>query len=371
MLPFFVASSGAAFAAALALILGGSASPAAIAHTAFAAGVMPLIFGAMLHFVPVLTRGRPAEARMQALPLGMLAAGVTATAAFLSPEFLIAGIRLAVLMGLTFTITMALWIVRRGRAALGAPHPGLYWYLAAVLCLALALAAVLAMEFLPAQRTALRLFHLHLNTLGFIGLTALGTLAVLLPTAAAQPDPDAAKRLRRDLPLAVAGVLLSAAGAALWRPLAYAGLLLLLLPVVSLGTAWVVCFPRQILRVHGAAPSLALALVGLLLLLFASALHAQQRLTGADAVVGFVLAFLLPLVSGAVSQLLPLWLRPGVQTDWHRTARETLGRFAVLRGLTFVAAGSMVAFGWRPAVWLAAAGLAIFIVQVLRVAARR
>lgn len=371
MLPFLVATAGAAFAAALSMAVVGGASPAAIAHVAFAAGIMPLIFGAMMHFVPVLTRGRAPGARMKALPLGMLAAGATAAAAFLLADFFITGIRLAVLAGLTLTLAMAAWIVLRARAAIDAPHPGLYWYLAAVVCLALALASVLVMEFLPAQRAALRLFHLHLNTLGFIGLTALGTLAVLLPTAAGQPDPDAARRLRRDLPLAVAGVLLTAAGAALWPPLALAGLLLLFLPVVSLGTAWLVRFPQQILCAHGAAPSLALALAGLIVLLIASALHVRSRLAGADAVVGFVLAFLLPLVSGAVSQLLPLWLRPGVQCDWHRKARQTLGRFAVLRGLTFVIAGGMVAFGWPPGAWLAAAGLAVFILQAASVAARR
>ncbi len=296
---------------------------------------------------------------------------VATAAAFLLPDFFLAGIRLAVLAGLTFAIAMAVWIVHRARATLGAPHPCLYWYLAAVLCLALALAAVLAMEIFPAQRAALRLFHLHLNTLGFIGLTALGTLVVLLPTAAGQPDPDAARRLRRDLPLAVAGVLLTAMGAAWWPLMAYAGLLLLLLPLALLGTAWLLRFPHAILRIHGAAPSLALALVGLLVLLFSSVLHAQRRLEGADAVFGFLLAFLLPLVSGAVSQLLPLWLRPGMQTEWHHAAREMLGRFAVLRALTFVAAGWLVLAGWRPGAWLAAAALVLFASQLLRVLLRR
>lgn len=372
VLPFLVTTTVAAFAAALALILvGNGASPAAAAHVAFAMGIMPLIIGAMMHFVPVLTRGREPDARIRLLPYCFLAAGALAAAAFLLPEHFLAGIRLAVLSGLTFAAAMATWIAYRARATLGAPHPCLYWYLAAVLCLALALAAVFLMEFLPAQRAALRLFHLHLNLLGFIGLTALGTLVVLLPTAAGQPDPDAARRLRRDLPLAVAGVLLTSAGAAWWPLLAYAGLLVLVLPVASLGTAWVARFPRAILRVHGAAPSLALALAGLLMLLLSGPLHAQRRLEGNDAILGFLLAFLLPLVSGAVSQLLPLWLRPGVQTDWHRAARVTLGGFAVVRALTFVAAGWLVMSGWRPGAWLAAAALAVFASQLLRVILRR
>lgn len=371
MLPFLVASAVAAFAAALALILFGGASPAAAAHVAFAAGIMPLIFGAMMHFVPVLTRSGAPARMMQRLPLAFLVAGVLAAVAFIRPVWFNTLIHAGAGLAFIAALVMAAWIVRRGRAALGAPHPGLHWYLAAVLCLVLALAVVLAMPAFPAQRAALRLFHLHLNTLGFIGLTALGTLTVLLPTAAGQPDPDAAGRLRRDLPLAVAGVLLTAAGAAWWPPLAYVGLVVLFLPVAFLGTAWVVRFPREMLRAHGAAPSLALALAGLMALLFLSALHAQGRLEGGDAVFGFLLAFLLPLVSGAASQLLPVWLKPGVQTDWHRAARDTLGRFAVLRGLTFVAAGWLVAVGWTPGGWLSLAGLAAFALQALRVAARR
>lgn len=371
MLPFLVASAFAAFATALALVLFGGAGTAAAAHVAFAAGIMPLIFGAMMHFVPVLTRsGTPAPA-LRRLPLAFLAAGILAAAAFMQPEWFNPLVHAGAGLAFLAALAMAAWIVRCGRAALGAPHPGLYWYLAAVLCLILALAAVLAMQMLPAQRAALRLFHLHLNTLGFIGLTALGTLAVLLPTAVGRPDPDAAGWLRRMLPLALVGVLLIAVGAAWWKPAAYLGALLLSVPLVLLGTAWMARFPSEILRAHGAAPSLVLALAGLLVLLSVGVLHAHLRLDGGNAVFGFLLAFLLPLVTGAASQLLPLWLKPGVQTDWHRAARERLGRFAVLRGLTFVAAGWLVALGWPHGAWLALAGLVAFVAQALPVAARR
>ncbi len=371
MLPFLVATTIVAFASAIALMLSGAASPAAAAHIGFAAGVLPLIFGAMLHFVPVLTRSREPGPLVRRLPLAFLGAGLLAAAAFLQLSWFNALIHAGAGVAFIAALFMAAWIVRRGRAALGAPHPGLHWYMAAVVCLVLALAAVLAMPAIPAQRAALRLFHLHLNTLGFIGLTALGTLAVLLPTAAGRPDPDAAGWLRRWLPVAVSGVLLTAIGAAWWTPAAYFGALLLFLPVARMGTAWLARFPGEILRAHGAAPSLVLALAGMLALLSFGALHAQRRIEGGDAVFGFLLAFLLPLVSGAVSQLLPLWLKPGVQTDWHRAARGTLGRFAVLRGLTFVAAGWLVAAGWHPGAWLGLAGLAAFVAQALQVAARR
>jgi hypothetical protein len=371
MLPLLVATAIAALAAAIVLALSGAASPAAVAHVAFAAGILPLISGAMLHFVPVLTRGRAPGRAMRALPFGMLAAGTIAAAAFLFPGFFAIGIDLGALAGLTFSLVLAGWIVRRGRGTLGAPHAGLYWYLAAVGCLALALTAVLAMSVFPAQRAALRLAHLHVNTLGFVGLTALGTLAVLLPTAAARPDPDAAGWLRRMLPFAVAGTLLVAAGAAGWPPAAFLGIAALLWPLLRLGTNWLSRFPNEVFRAHGAAPSLALALAGFLLLLLAGALHAAGRLSGVEAVFGFVLAFLLPLVTGAVSQLLPIWLRPGAQADWHRAARVMLGRYAVLRGLTFLVAGLGAMLGAPAAAWLAAAALAAFTLQVLSVFLRR
>lgn len=370
-MPLLVVTTIFAFAAAIALMLSGAAGPAAAAHVVFAAGILPLIAGAMLHFVPVLTRARAPGRAMQALPYGMLAAGIAAAAAFLLPGLFLVGTQLAALAGLTFALILAGWILRRAHGTLGAPHPGLYWYLAAVASLALALGAVTAMPVFPAQRAALRLVHLHLNTLGFIGLTALGTLAVLVPTAAGRPDPAAAGWLRRMLPPAAAGVLLTAAGAAWWKPAAYAGLALLFWPAVRLSTAWLLRFPHEILRVHGAAPSLALALAGLLLLLPAGALHGAGRLSGVEAVSGFVLAFLLPLVSGAVSQLLPLWLKPGVQTDWHCAAREKLGRYAVLRGLTFLTAGLGVLLGAPAAAWLAAVALAAFALQALGVLWRR
>jgi hypothetical protein len=367
VLPFLAAAALAAFAAALALALSGAISPAAAAHVAFAAGVMPLIFGAMTYFVPVLTRSGAVAPAMRRLPLVFLAAGLLAAGAFLWPVWFNPLVHAGAGLALLAALVMAVWIARRGRAALGAPHPGLRWYLAAVLCLALALMAALMVLALPVQRAALRLFHLHLNTLGFIGLTALGTLAVLLPTTAGRPDPEAARWLRRMLLPVLIGALLIAAGAATWKPAAYLGALLLFAPVALLGKTWLTRFRHEILHPHGAAPTLALALTGLLGLLIAGALHAGLHIGGGDAILGFALAFLLPLITGAVSQLLPLWLKPGAQTDWHRAARARLGRFAALQGLVFVAVGWLAALGWPHGIWLALAGLAAFVARALSI----
>jgi hypothetical protein len=371
LLPILVASVIVCFAASVILILAGAAPPAAVAHLSFAVGVMPLIFGAMTHFVPVLTRSKPPAPTMHYLPLAMSAAGLLAVAAFFVPAFFEAGIRAGASLALAASLVMAAWILRRAKATLGAPHPGLYWYFAAVLCLVLSLVAALGITVWADQRWALRVFHLHLNMLGFVGLTAIGTLQVLLPTALARPDVRASARLRDDLPLAVAGALLIAAGAAWITPAAYAGMALLLLPVVRLGTPWAAYFWREAGAVHGAAPSLALALFGFAALLVAGIGHAGGHLSATAAGFGCVLAFLLPLVTGAVSQLLPLWLEPGAQTQWHRDARATLCRFGGLRGLAFVLAGLSVTLGWATGTWLAAIALLVFVGQLLRVLVRR
>ena len=316
LLPALAVSSMLAFAAAVAAAAAGLPRQAA-AHLAFAVGAMPLIFAAMGHFVPVLTRSGEAPSWVRALPLLALAGGLGVVLSFLLTGAWLRGPTLASLPALVSAAGMPIWIRVRGRGGLGKPHPGLWWYPAACLCLVLALLAVPAMEIWPEARAALRLLHLHLNTLGFIGLTAIGTLQVLLPTAAGRPDPQAALRLRRDLPLALAGVLLVAAGAA-WggmpgRDVAGLGLLFWLLPLGRLGLAWFRSFRGEIFRRHGAAPSLAWALGGLLGMSLLGALHGAGFVDGVDAIAAWFLAFLLPLVSGAVSQLLPVWLRPGRQ----------------------------------------------------------
>ncbi len=366
MLPLLLTVALAALAGAALLSGLPVAAPAAWAHLAFALGVMPLILGAMGHFVPVLTRSGAPAAAMRAVPLLALAAGGLVLAGFTVPGWYEVSVQTAAILGLAAAASQAAWIVRRGRAALGSPHPGVYWYLAACLCLTFALAAALAIPWLPRQAHALRLFHLHLNTLGFVGLTAIGTLQVLLPTAAGQPDPRAAARLRIDLSPAVGGALLIAAGAAWYAPLAVAGALFFLWPLLRMLHAWSVNFRCAILRRHGAAPSLVVAAVGLTVLVALGIAHAIGLVEGRAAIAGFVLAFLLPLVSGAASQLLPVWLRPGPRTPWHDALRMRLGWAGAARALLMVVGGSLVVFGepWGAAV--SGLGVALFALAVVR-----
>jgi hypothetical protein len=213
-------SAIATFLAALVLLRFGEASPAAVTHLVFVIGIMPLIVGAITHFVPVLTRSGRAPRSLLLAPLGLQLAGWLA---FLDFRGEMPAAVTAAIGALVITVFLGGWLVLRARRTLGRPHPGWRWYLAAVVFLAMALILVPAMNWWPQARPELRLLHLHLNTLGFVGLTALGTLQVLLPTVLGGPDADAAKRLQHDLPYAIGGVLMAGFGAAFWLPLALAG----------------------------------------------------------------------------------------------------------------------------------------------------
>lgn len=361
MLVALALTAVASFAAAVILPWAQPLPPAAHIHLALAAGAMPLILGAMTHFVPVLTRSAAPHRSVRLIPAFALAAGASAFFSFAAVN---QAYYFSALLALAAAGAFAGWIMRRAAHALGRPHPCLHWYLAAIACLMLALAAVAAMALWPEQRLALKRLHLHLNTLGFIGLTAIATLQVLLPTTVGRPDPQAALRLRQDLKWALAGTLLIAAGAAWLRPLSWLGALLWAVPLFRLARAWLALYAAEIRRLHGAAPSLAAALAGFACALLFGALHSVGMLRAVDTSHAFILAFLFPLVTGAVSQLLPVWARPGPQTAWHGEVKRRLGWGSGIRAALFLAGGLLLAVGWRGGLLLAIAALAAFLLQL-------
>lgn len=176
-----------------------------------AAGIMPLIMGAMIYFIPVLTRGRAASRPVSLLPVLALVAGVLAALGIFQWRQLLPT---AALLAMLSAAGLLAWARHRGRTMLGRPHAGFYWYLLALICLISGLLAIFFAVLWPEHWLALRRFHLHMNIFGFIGLTAVGTLQVLIPTAGGYSDTGTEKRLWRDLPSMVVGVFLMAAGAA-------------------------------------------------------------------------------------------------------------------------------------------------------------
>jgi len=346
----------------LALILGASAvlTPVAALHVAFAVGIVPLIFGAMLHFVPVLTRTGSPHRLVALLPFGAQATGIGIVLAI---QGLLERSSLHPLAGLDLLFSLLLigWTIARARRTVGRAHPGWRWYLAS---LALFGAAVAAIPFFVSgsDPLAARLFHLHANTLGFIGLAALGTLPVLMPTILRTADPQAAPWLHRRLPVAFAGALLVAGGSAFLWYAALVGGVFLIVVAIGLLAHWLRAFGGRAMLRDGAALSLGFALAFLILLLLASATHAVDAASADGFVFAFVAGFLLPLVTGALSQLLPVWRFNGTRTAERGAMRAILVRTGQWRAPLFVAAGAAYAFDFGPFAWVAvASGIALFL----------
>lgn len=319
--------------------------PAPPLHLIFALSILPLILGAMTYFVPVLTRSSTPELLAFTPPLIGLAAGlVLAYSLFFAFHIYPAAAFLALLAATWLSI----WMRRRARQTLGTPHPGLLWYQLALGALILGMIAILAGSVWPEQWQALRRLHLHLNLLGFIGLTALGTLRVLLPTTGGYSDPETAPWLQTQWQYLVSGSLLVAIGSAWYPPLSVAGLLLWLIPLFRFLRSLITTHRQNIWRWHGASVSLGTALFGLTMVLLGSGLHGTGWYPAAWSSNAFVLAFLLPLVTGAATHLLPIWIRPGDQPATQQALRNQLGQGSGFRSALFLISGmlSLIGITW-------------------------
>jgi hypothetical protein len=357
-----------AFAVGLLLYEGLRPPRAAGVHVVLAVGAMPLIFGAMLYFTPVLTRGAAAPVWTLLGPALALGAGALAVASIVTPIWWITQ---AAALGLAACLIVLGWMWGRARAMLGSPHPGLHWYAAALSALALGLVAIGLTALLPTHWVALRGFHVHANLLGFVGLTAIGTLRVLLPTAAGYSDPRAAAALRGDLPYALGGTLLVAIGAAGVPLVAWIGLILwaiVLLPwLASLLGRW----RHAVWGWHGSATALGGAAFGWAAVLGAGALQGAGLVDSDVPLRLFFLAFLLPLVTGATGHLLPLWLWPDRPPAWQQHARDRLTYASGVRTAGFLITGVLAAAGAAWAAYLAAALAGSYLLQVLQAARTR
>lgn len=343
------------------LVPGTNLATVSLTHIVLAMGLLPLILGAIIHFTPALTRtGLPPWPVTLTPPLAMLAGAGVVWAMNVEYRLLL----VAAPMGMLAGGALLVWLVRRANRALAGYHPGLHWYQGALACLLLALAAIVAGQLLPEYWSRLRSFHLHLNLMGFVGMTAIGTLQVLIPTVAGYPDPDAARRLRVDLKYALAGSLCSALGAAWIRTFSWFGLIFWMIPLVRLTAAlW---RQRDALSLNAVLtlPLLG-ALAGFYLLMFSGLLIGFRLMGPENTIPVFFVGFLFPLVSGALTWLMPLWLRPGAQTARQEKIRAILSQGAVARTILFFLSALLIAADQSWAFTLSGALLALFIVQAL------
>ena len=273
------------------------------------------------YFADALLRRPPTPRRAQTVRLAMFNAGVAVVVAGVLGD-----VWLATVAGATLVAAAVGWhaglLVRQVRRALGNRFaPTIRYYVAAGACLPVGagFGTWLAYGDASAFHDRLRLAHIAVNVLGFLGLTVLGTLVTLWPTVLRTRIADGAERMaRRALPLLVTAVGVTAASAlAGLRPGVVAGLLGYLAGIVVLA--------RPALRAARAKPPTSFAawsilagvawLVGGLVLLVAVAVtsrdwtHLDRALNGVTPLLA--VGFAAQVLIGASSYLIPVVLGGG------------------------------------------------------------
>lgn len=179
------------------------------------------------------------------------------------------------------------------------------------------------------QRPRLLLFHAHVNLLGWMTLTVLGTLLTLWPTVLRTRMVDGAGRAAtRALPLAVAGLGCLAVGTLAWWPLVAVAGLALFAAAVCLVSATAFATARQRPPASFATWSIAAGMCWLLVALVWDAialLTASSAAVAADRfdsiLIPFGGGFGAQVLIGALSYLLPMALGGGPVAVRERTAR--------------------------------------------------
>ncbi|WP_433531632.1 hypothetical protein ACQPYA_05945 [Micromonospora sp. CA-263727] len=224
-----------------------------------------------------------------------------------------------------------LWLLARLRATLPARFAvTVHYYLAATGALLIGIPVGAWMLVVDADsRPRLLLFHAHVNLLGWVTLTVLGTLLTLWPTVLRTRMADgAATTARRALPIAVAGITALGIGVlAWWPPLAAGGLALtataILLTAGQAGQA-----ARRKTPASFPSWSITAAAGWLLVALSVDAwtlLSAPDPAAAADrfgvVLVPFLVGFVGQVLLGALAYLLPVALGGGPALVRERTER--------------------------------------------------
>jgi len=338
------------------------------------------------HFAAALLRARPASegaatVRVLALHLGIL--GVLWGVHTGRPALAAGGACLAGVVVLAHALGLA---TRIGRALPGRLAGTVWFYVAAAAALLAGMGLGLWLAGGVAGTAdaylALRLAHVHLNVLGWVGLAVVGTEFTLWPTVLrTRMVPGLERAVRWSLPALGGGLAVAAAGlAGQRRVVALVGLAGY---AAGLGVA-LVPFVRTARRrpPHTAASWmlgagmawLVVAVVGDL-----GALAASPRVVDLDGRVArlvpvVVAGFALQTLTGALTYLLPVVLGRGAWGNRRLTGILELGwplRVAAVNlGVLVLVAGVLPVAGW----WLAGLGLGSFVplaVVALAVGARR
>lgn len=283
-------------------------------------------FTAAILRIPATPKTRFGEVtRLAVLNLGIVAVLVGGTS---GPAWL--GVAGATLVFAAITAHLNALATRLRRALPARYAVTVHYYLAAAVALLAGIPAGAWMLMIDdRQRPRLLLFHAHVNLLGFVTLTVLGTLLTLWPTVLrTRMVEGAAPAARRALPVGLAGLILLGIGTLAWWPVpAGAGLVcfaaaVVLVAVPAFATA------RQRPPASFATWSIAAGLGWLLIALGWDTITMITSPSAAAAADRFD-TILLPLGGGFVAQvllgalayLLPMALGGGPASVRERTAR--------------------------------------------------
>nr|CRH07316.1 Conserved membrane protein of unknown function [Candidatus Magnetococcus massalia] len=336
-------------------------SPAARSHLVLALGVLPLILANILSFSATLLRTSQPSGRAWFWPVLSFIAGLILVAALsYDPRYAL----ISVVLGFIAVGGVWQWIQRAKKKSLGSPHPGVRWYEGALLSLAFGLIAMGVGLVWDDLWIPLRSIHLHLNLMGFVALTAVGTLQVLIPTVANFHDEKVMERLARHWPYALGGTFASALGAAGWHIFNILGLILWLVPLLPwTGKLWQVRI--KLLERGGAMWPLMAALFGFWVMMFSGLLIVAGWMSPENTLPLFFIGFVFPLVMGALTHLLPMWWWPGLETPLRSQARDAMEVGSPGRALLLVICGIGAIWAMPWAAPLATAAILQFLIQVV------
>lgn len=315
------------------LLLGAATNAILVWSTHFTAAVLR---------VPAPTSRRAEAARLVALNVGVVAVLVGGTT---GPVWLaLAG------AAVVFAALVAhLWaLAARLRHALPARFAvTVRYYLAAGMALLVGVPVGAWMLVLDdARRPRLLLFHAHVNLLGWITLTVLGTLLTLWPTVLRTRMADgAATAATRALPPVVAGLALLGTGLLAWWPLVAVAGLAVFAVGAGIGAVPGIVAARQRPPASFATWSIACGTGWLAVALAMDAVTLLTARTATDAadafgtvLVPFLAGFVGQVLVGALSYLLPMALGGGPAAVRERAAtldrywsqRVTMGNLALV-----------------------------------------